>query len=134
MKNKILFLLKIITAIILLQTLFFKFSGSAESVYIFSRLGIEPYGRIGSGIAELIAAILLLWPSTTVFGALISLGIISGALVSHLTVLGISVMDDHGLLFYLAVIVFCSSLGILLLKKEELLHRIRRFLGRKKSE
>ena len=134
MKNKLLFLLKIVTAIILLQTLFFKFSGSAESVYIFSRLGIEPYGRIGSGIAELIAAILLLWPSTTVFGALISLGIISGALVSHLTVLGISVMDDHGLLFYLAVIVFCSSLGILLLKKEELLHRIRRFLGRKKSE
>src|SRR5436305_12282036 len=83
-------------AVILAQTLFFKFSAAKESVYIFSTLGLEPWGRIGSGVIELIAAILLLIPRTVVFGALISLGVISGAIVSHLTKLGIALpaVDD----------------------------------------
>src|SRR5687767_11690773 len=79
-----------IAAIILLQTLFFKFSGARESVYIFTTLGMEPWGRIGSGVAELIASILLLVPRTAAFGAVLSLGVISGAIVSHLTKLGIT--------------------------------------------
>ncbi|HMI06626.1 MAG TPA: hypothetical protein VK528_03695 [Flavobacterium sp.] len=104
--NVFAWVVRIVAAVILLQTLFFKFTGSEESVYIFSKLGMEPFGRIGSGIGELIAAILILIPRTTLLGALIGLGIISGAIVSHLFVLGIEVKGDGGLLFSLAVITF----------------------------
>ena len=114
--------LRLIVAVILLQTLFFKFSGAKESVYIFSTLGMEPWGRIGSGIAELIAAILLLIPGTVTLGALLSLAVISGAILSHLTRLGIALpaVGDHGELFALAVVVFVCSLGVLLLHRQEL--------------
>ena len=98
--------LRIIPALIFLQTLFFKFTAAPESVYIFETLGMEPAGRIGSGIAELIAAILLLIPRTTWMGAVLGLGVISGAILSHLTKLGIEVQGDGGLLFGLAIAVF----------------------------
>src|SRR3954451_12837736 len=78
-------LLRLVAAVILLQTLFFKFTGARESVYIFSTLGAEPWGRIGSGVIELIASVLLLIPATVVWGSILSLGVISGAIVSHLT-------------------------------------------------
>jgi putative oxidoreductase len=100
---------RLIAAIILLQTLFFKFTGAPESVYIFTKAGIEPWGRYASGIAELIAALLLIVPATVWLGALLSLGVISGALMTHLTILGIEVMNDGGTLFWLAVIVFICS-------------------------
>lgn len=100
-------------ASILLQTLFFKFLAAPESVYIFSTLGIEPYGRIGSGVAELIAAILLIWPSKSLIGALISLGVMLGAILSHVLFLGIDIMNDGGLLFSLALIVFIFNLIII---------------------
>jgi len=108
-------LLKVVVAIILLQTLYFKFTGAEESVYIFTKLGMEPAGRIGSGIVELIAAITIMIPSLTWLGALLALGTISGALFFHFTKLGIVVMDDGGTLFILACIVFVSS-AILLWK------------------
>jgi putative oxidoreductase len=111
--------LQLIVAGILLQTLFFKFTGAAESVYIFSTLGAEPWGRIGSGVVELIAALLLLYPATITIGALLALGAIMGAIVSHLTVLGIEVQGDGGLLFVLAVVVFVSSTAILFLRRGE---------------
>jgi hypothetical protein len=114
-------LLRGITATILLQTLYFKFTGAPESVYIFSTLGIEPEGRIGSGIAELIAAVLILVPSTVVYGAGLSLAIISGAIISHLTRLGIALplVDDHGELFALAVTVWvCAFLTLILHYRE----------------
>ena len=111
-----------IAAVILLQTLFFKFTGAKESVYIFTTLGMEPWGRIGSGVAELIASVLLLLPPTVVFGAIMSLGVISGAIFFHLTKLGIALplVDDHGELFALAVVVFVCSLAILIMHREEL--------------
>ena len=112
--------LQLIVAGILLQTLFFKFTGAAESVYIFSTLGAEPWGRIGSGVVELIAALLLLYPATITLGALLSLGVISGAIVSHLTVLGIEVQGDGGLLFFLALAVFVSSAAILVLRRGDI--------------
>ena len=113
---------RIIVAVILLQTLFFKFSGAKESVYIFSTLGVEPWGRIGSGIVELIASILLLVPRTSVIGAILSLGTISGALMAHLTRLGIklSAVGDNGELFGLAVVVFVLSLAVLYLRCREI--------------
>ena len=109
MKNRITLLIRIGVALILLQTLFFKFSGALESVYIFSTLGIEPVGRIGSGIVELIAAILLFVPNLIWLGAGLALGVISGAIFSHLTVLGIVILDDGGTLFALALMVFFGS-------------------------
>lgn len=112
--------LQLIVAGILLQTLFFKFTGAAESVYIFSTLGAEPWGRIGSGVVELIAALLLLYPATITVGAVLALGVITGAIVSHLTVLGIEVQGDGGLLFFLALAVFVSSAAILLLRRGEI--------------
>jgi hypothetical protein len=113
--------LRIIAAFILLQTLFFKFSGARESVYIFTALGMEPWGRIGSGVVELIASVLLLLPRTVVFGALLSLGVITGAILSHLTKLGIALpaVDDHGELFALAVLVFLCSAGALYLHRDD---------------
>jgi hypothetical protein len=113
-------LLQLVAAGILLQTLFFKFTGASESVYIFSTLGAEPWGRIGSGIVELIASILLLVPATTTIGAALALGVISGAIVSHLTILGIEVQGDGGLLFILALIVFVASAAILVLRRAEI--------------
>jgi putative oxidoreductase len=112
--------LRIVTAAILLQTLFFKFSGAAESVYIFTQVGQEPWGRYGSGVVESIAAILLLVPSTVAIGALLSLGVISGAIFFHLTKLGIEVQDDGGLLFGLAVVVFLASFVLLILHRKQL--------------
>lgn len=106
----ILWICRIVAAVILVQSLFFKFSASPESVYIFDKVGLGAPGRIGSGIAELIAAILLLMPSTSWMGALLALGVMGGAIMSHLTILGIVVMGDNGLLFALALIVaFCSA-------------------------
>jgi putative oxidoreductase len=110
----VLWLMRLTVAGILLQTLFFKFTGAAESVFIFQTLGAEPYGRIASGVAELIAGVLILMPATVPLGALLSLGVISGAIVSHLTILGIEIMGDGGLLFALALIVFVCSAVVLL--------------------
>jgi hypothetical protein len=111
--------LQIVVALILFQTLFFKFTAAEESVYIFRTLGMEPWGRIGSGVAELVAVILLLHPRTAAMGAVLSLGVISGAIVSHLTKLGIVVKGDGGLLFGLAVAVFVGSAAILVLRRAQ---------------
>jgi hypothetical protein len=112
--------LQAIAAAILLQTLFFKFSGAEESRYIFTKLGLEPWGRWGSGAVELVAAVLLLQPRSAVLGAMLALGVIGGALVSHLTKLGIAVKGDGGLLFILAVAVFISSAGVLAIRRSQI--------------
>ena len=115
-------ILRAVVAVILLQTLFFKFSGAKESVYIFSTLGAEPWGRIGSGVVELIASILLLVPRTTALGALLTLGTSFGAIGSHLTKLGIKLtaVDDRGELFSLAIVVMVGSLIVLYLHRGEI--------------
>jgi putative oxidoreductase len=113
-------LLQLVVAGILLQTLFFKFTGAPESVYIFRTVGAEPWGRIGSGVIELVASLLLLVPSTVTLGAILVLGTMSGAILSHLTILGISVMGDGGLLFGLALTAFVSSGIILTIRRAEI--------------
>jgi putative oxidoreductase len=114
--------LQVLVAVILLQTLFFKFTGAPESVYIFSKLGAEPWGRIASGVVELTAAVLLLVPRTAAAGALMSLGVISGAIFSHLTKLGVALAEvgDHGELFALALAVFVGSAVVLYIRRREL--------------
>ncbi len=120
MKNRLIhWILRVVPAVILLQTLYFKFTGAPESVFIFSSLGIEPYGRIGTGIAELVVSFLILVPRTTWIGAILGLGVISGAIFSHLFVLGIAVMHDGGYLFFLAVVVFvCCALLLVIERKK----------------
>lgn len=111
--------LRIIAAVIFLQTLYFKFTAAPESVYIFKTLGMEPWGRYGSGVAELFASVLLLIPRTAWIGAGLGLAVIGGALFSHLTKLGIEVEGDGGLLFYLALTVFvCCALVLFLHRKD----------------
>lgn len=107
----------IAAAVILLQTLYFKFTAHPDSVYIFSQLGLEPFGRIGIGIAELIAAILLIIPRTQSIGGVLGLGIISGAIFSHLTQLGIVVNNDGGTLFGMAVVVFACTAVVVWLNR-----------------
>ncbi len=102
-------ILRVVAAFIMLQTLFFKFTGAPESIYIFETVGLEPFGRYASGIAELIASVLLLIPRTTWLGAIIALGVMGGAIMSHLTVLGIEVQGDGGTLFIMGIIVAISS-------------------------
>jgi hypothetical protein len=127
-------LLRATAALVLFQTLFFKFTGAAESVYIFTTVGnwigiglMEPFGRIGSGVAELVACVLLLVPRTVTLGALLSIGVISGAIFFHLTALGIAIpaVNDRGELFGLALLVFFSSLAVLILHRHELMPLLR---------
>jgi DoxX-like family len=119
-KTRLSWFLRLIAAVIMLQTLFFKFSAAEESVYIFSTLGLEPWGRIGTGVMELIASVLILIPGTMVIGAILALGIMAGALLSHLFVLGIEVRGDGGQLFIYALLVFFSSLLLLLLDRKKI--------------
>jgi len=114
------FFLKVIVAAILLQTLYFKFTGAAESVYIFETIGMEPMGRIGSGIVELIAALLLLARRTAWLGAALALGTMCGALYFHLTTLGIEVQGDGGFLFILALVVIIASIIILIKERNNI--------------
>ena len=121
-------ILQLVVAVILLQTLFFKFTGAEESVYIFTTVGAEPWGRIGSGVVELIAAVLLLTPALAPYGAILAAGVMAGAIASHLTILGVEVKGDGGLLFALALGVFFGSLAVLYLRRAQI-PLLGRYLG-----
>ena len=114
------FLFRLLVAIILVQTLYFKFTAAPESVYIFTAVGMEPWGRVGTGVVELITAILIMIPKTAWLGGLMALGTITGALFFHATVLGIQVQGDGGLLFTLACIVFVGSLLTLWFERKQI--------------
>lgn len=116
---------RLVAAIIMLQTLYFKFTGAEESVYIFTKMGIEPWGRIGTGVAELLASILILLPATAWVGAVLALGLMLGAIGSHLFVLGIEVQQDGGQLFIYAVIVAISSLYVLFWNRDKVKHLVK---------
>ena len=128
-KNIILWICRTVAAVIMLQTLFFKFTGAEESVYIFSTVGLEPWGRYLVGALELVAAMLILVPATSWLGAGLALALMAGALGMHLTLLGISVMNDGGYLFFLALAVAICSAVVLLFERE----RWMRFLPRTSS-
>lgn len=113
------FILEFLAAIIMLQTLYFKFTAHPDSVFIFTQLGLEPMGRIGVGIGELIASLLIFIPRTTWFGSLMGLGLMSGAIGAHLFKLGIEVNEDNGSLFLMAVSVFvCCAILLWMTRKE----------------
>ena len=116
-RNISIWILRLVAAVIMLQTLYFKFTGDPQSVHLFTLLGMEPWGRIGTGVLELIASLLILFPRTTGYGAIMGLGLMSGALFFHLTKLGI-VFDGDSVLFTYALIVFgCCALLIVVYRK-----------------
>lgn len=117
---------RLIAAIILLQTLYFKFSGADESVYIFSTIGMEPWGRIGTGVMELIASGLLLITSVAWLGALLAAGLMLGAIGMHLTLLGIEVQGDGGYLFFLALVVLLCAAFVIWIDQEKIITVIRK--------
>ena len=119
LKNILSWTLRILAAAILLQTLYFKFTGQPESVELFTKLGVEPWGRIGTGILELFASIFLLVPSMVFIGALLGAGLMSGAILAHLTIIGIESKGDGGQLFMLAIIVLACCLVTLVLNRTE---------------
>ncbi len=120
---------RIVASVILFQTLFFKFSGVEESVYIFTIVGMEPWGRIGIGIVELIASVLLLIPAISWLGAIIAIGLMAGAIGMHLTILGIEVQGDGGYLFFLALAVMTCAAFVLWVEREKAIS----FIGKLKS-
>lgn len=120
MKKYITLLLRIVVAAILIQTLRFKFTAHSDSVYIFTKVGLEPTGRILIGVLELISAILLLIPKTVWIGALLTLGIIGGAIFMHLTQLGVEINNDGGLLFITALVTFILSTVILYQSRKDI--------------
>lgn len=111
---------RIVAGLIMLQTLYFKFTGAEESVYIFTQAGMEPWGRIGVGVLELIAAVLLMLNRTAWIGGALALGLMGGAIMMHLTMLGISIMDDGGYLFFLAVVVTLCAVYVLIENREKI--------------
>ena len=120
MKNSLSIILRFIVAVILLQTLRFKFLAHPDSVYIFTKVGMEPWGRIGIGILELIASVLLFFPKRIWLGSGLVAGLMAGAVMMHLTMIGIEVKGDGGKLFYTAIITLILSLIILWSKKKDI--------------
>jgi uncharacterized membrane protein YphA (DoxX/SURF4 family) len=127
LKSIFMWVLRSVAALIMLQTLYYKFSASEESVYIFSVVGIEPWGRIATGVFELIASVLLLYPRTTHLGALLGTGLMSGALLMHFTLLGLEVKEDGGLLFIYALLVLLCCLLLLYFHRKQLLQLMKKF-------
>jgi len=122
MRKKILFALKAIAVITMLQTLFFKFSAANQSVELFTKIAgeHEAYLRIGTGIIELISSILLFTSNRSWLGALMTLGVMSGAILGHITILGISHNNDGGLLFGAAVYIFIVALVVLINQRKKI--------------
>jgi hypothetical protein len=118
-KRRLCWAAQIIAAVILAETLFYKFSGAAESIYIFNQLGAEPWGRYITGMIELIAAILILIPASCWVGALLTVSVMSGAILAHFTAIGISIRNDGGYLFALALITLLAALIVLFIRKEQ---------------
>lgn len=121
----IIWVCRVLAALIMLQTLYFKFSGAEESIYIFTKVGIEPWGRIVTGVAELIAAILILIPRSSVFGAIMAMAIMAGAIATHVFILGVVVMQDGGQLFIYALTVFICSAYLAWIQRQQLLQLLK---------
>jgi len=114
----VIWILRLVPAIILLQTLYFKFTAHPESVKLFTEIGMEPYGRIGTGILELIASILILIPRFTGYGAILGLIMMTGALYFHLTKIGIYFNGDPLLFIYAVITFICCAILIFVYKKQ----------------
>jgi putative oxidoreductase len=128
MKIYLLWTARLVAALIMLQTLYFKFTGAPESIYIFTTVGMEPWGRYAVGFFELIASVLLLITGVAWIGALLGAGLMAGAILMHLTMLGIEVQGDGGYLFILALIVLVLSIYVLTQNVPQIRRALNRFI------
>jgi len=128
-KKIIYYIPRILAAIILIQTLYYKFTGHPDSMYIFSKMGMEPWGRIAMGVIELICGIMLVIPVVAWLGAGITAGLMAGAIFSHLGPLGVEVQGDGGTLFILAVVTFICSLIVLYQEKDKVINAFKYVKG-----
>ena len=115
-------------SIIMIQTLYFKFSASEESVYIFTTVGMEPWGRLGVGSMELVASILILIPSLVWIGSLLAVGLMVGAIMMHATILGIEVKGDGGQLFIYAIVVLLCAAYAFWISRKSIPAPVRKYL------
>jgi len=120
--------LRLVAAFIMLQTLYFKFTAHPESVYIFTQVGMEPWGRIGTGVIELVASVLILLPGTIVLGSLLASGVMLGAIASHIFILGFDVRGDGGQLAIYAIVVLTASMSLLFLHQQQFLQYKKAFI------
>jgi uncharacterized membrane protein YphA (DoxX/SURF4 family) len=130
LKTLIYWIVRLVAAVIMLQTLYFKFTGKPESVEIFKAVGMEPWGRISVGIVELIASLLLIINATAWIGAVLALGLMGGAIMMHLTILGIEVQHDGGYLFLLAMVVAMCAVVVLFYNKKQIMDTFKSFASR----
>lgn len=130
LKTLIYWIVRLVAAIIMVQTLYFKFTGAEESVYIFTQVHMEPWGRISVGIFELIASVLLIINATAWIGAVLALGLMGGAIMMHLTILGIEVQNDGGYLFLLAMVVAMCAVVVLFYNKKQIMDTFKRLASR----
>lgn len=117
-RSLLLFILRLLAAVIMLQTLYFKFTGHPQSVKLFSELGMEPWGRIGTGVIELIASVLILIPATIGPGAVLGLLTMSGALYFHITKIGIRFDGDYGLFTYAVICFVCCAVLVIVYRRQ----------------
>lgn len=116
---------RILAAMILTQSLVYKFGSHPDSIMLFTELGVEPAGRVSLGIVELVVALLILYPRTTLLGGILGVFIMAGALFTHFFLIGIIFNNDGGKLFGLAVICFLSCIGQVIILKNQLISYIK---------
>lgn len=131
--NILSWILRVTAAVILLQTLYFKFTAHPESVALFTKLGVEPWGRIGTGVLELITGILLLLPAAAFTGGFLGMGLMIGAIASHLFVIGIASNGDGGQLFTLAIVVLLCCIVIQIIHRRDGMNLVRRLFPNTRS-
>ncbi len=117
-KTIAIWVLRLLAALILLQTLYFKFTAHPQSVELFTKIGMEPWGRIGTGVFELVASILILYPRTTGIGALLGVGLMAGAIFFHVTILGLDFGGDYVLFIYALITFVCCAILTLIFRNQ----------------
>jgi len=110
--HPIVWILRFVAAYILITAAFMKFNGAEIDIKLFSHIGMEPHGRILIGILELAAAIFILIPQSTIYGAFLGLGVMTGAIIGHLTVIGLGGI-------HMAIIVFVCCLILIYLRRND---------------
>jgi putative oxidoreductase len=93
-----------------------KLSSAPDSVALFTRLGVEPWGRYLLGAVELLTALLLLWPKSAVVGGVLGMVLMLGAIATHLFRIGITYGGDPSL-FLMATVVLLASAATITLRR-----------------
>jgi len=100
------------TVLILIYNAYVKLSSSPGAIQLFTGLGLEPYGRLLLGATEIFAALLIVYPPTMKYGAVLGVILMSGVILIHLTKLGIALGGDYSF-FIMGIVAFCCSAALI---------------------